>query len=510
MGEGFNYQPEEGREINFKVKLSIEKEENAHQSLTLRSFFRQFLPDDVPKEYYDFLRGNITRDELFGLYQPEAIEAQKDAYKAELGKVPAELVDEKVRSALGNYKDKWVLVGGPPCQAYSLVGRSRNQGINPDDERVYLYREYYRLLAVHNPAVFIMENVKGLLSARVEKRKIFDQILIDLSDPVAAYEKLHGNQSVTFQCPGYRIFSLVRKPRYPSRTDGFDEPPLPENHRDFIIQAEKYGIPQTRHRVILLGIRKDIDTEIEPEILEEEEPVPISRILKDLPMLRSGLSRKDSAESWVNAVKQFDDRNLNHSNNNGLKEKLQHTIANLCEPGGDRGNEFIRYPVDVGYQKNWYLDKRLDGVCNHTTRGHIAADLHRYLFASCFAQVNNRSPKLEDFPLELLPNHKNINQNNRSNTKFADRFRVQLWDEPAKTITSHISKDGHYFIHPDSSQCRSFTVREAARIQTFPDNYFFCGGRTAQYVQVGNAVPPLLSYKISQIVAGIFKRILMT
>ena len=119
-------------------------------------------------------------------------------------------------------------------------------------------------------------------------------------------------------------------------------------------------------------------------------------------------------------------------------------------------------------------------------RSHIIEDLYRYLFVACFARVKGRSPKLSDFPLTLLPKHENVGKGVEEN-KFADRFRTQLYGEPSKTVTSHISKDGHYFIHPDSGQCRSLTVREAARIQTFPDNYYFCGSRTQQFHQVGNA-----------------------
>ena len=161
-----------------------------------------------------------------------------------------------------------------------------------------------------------------------------------------------------------------------------------------------------------------------------------------------------------------------------------------------RGKPFIRrtrkFPT-AHPMKPWYEDERLPGFTNHMSRGHKPEDLARYFFCSSYAlQKGGASAKASDFPESLTPNHKNWNSG-----IFVDRFKVQVSNRCASTVTSHISKDGHYYIHHDPAQCRSLTVREAARLQTFPDNYFFEGYQTAQYVQVGNAVPPYLANHIA-------------
>ena len=499
LGEGFSSIGWRDGNPFFRIGLSVEKESFAHRTLRLRSFVRQFPYDEIPEEYFQILREGKPPETLFSLskFSKQARAAENEAYHATLRNdvdFNAEL-DVRIRSALKGNED-WVLIGGPPCQAYSVAGRSRNKGVKdyvPEkDDRHFLYQEYLRIIGVHRPAVFVMENVKGLLSSKVHGNAVFKQILQDLRNPLNG----HGCR--------YLIFSLSSKP------NSFNENGDPVfDDKDFVIKSELYGIPQSRHRVILLGIREDIyQSCTSPPILKEEKKVSLYKILT-LPKLRSGLSRGNyDGNDWLQAVKKFPANKLRQeiedlSGHKTIK-KISDTLNNLRIPSCDMGGDFVsKIPaaIKADHLKSWYEDQRIQGTFNHSARTHMQSDLHRYLYVSSFAKSKRRSPKMADFPELLKPEHKN-----RDSGHFTDRFRVQLTGKPATTVTCHISKDGHYFIHPDPSQCRSLTVREAARIQTFPDNYFFCGNRTQQYIQVGNAVPPLLANKIASIVKKILTK----
>jgi DNA (cytosine-5)-methyltransferase 1 len=235
--------------------------------------------------------------------------------------------------------------------------------------------------------------------------------------------------------------------------------------------------------------------------LTETENIAVEKIISGLPAVRSGLSREeDGSDIWVERILQILSRPFMNGKPEDLDgavgKKLKDAVRSIRSSSLSRGGEFIKCKPLVDYRPDWFLDPRLGGVCYHMTRVHISDDLHRYLFAACYASEKGRSPILRDFPEELFPKHKNAKKSAKDGG-FDDRFHVQLADRPATTVTSHLAKDGHYFIHPDPSQCRSMTVREVARIQTFPDNYAFTGSRSAQYIQVGNAVPPLLAHQIA-------------
>jgi DNA (cytosine-5)-methyltransferase 1 len=502
LGEGFSACTDARRRHPFKIALSIEKDPVAHQTLLLRSFYRQFAKDQVPGGYYHRLRGDISSADLFGAHPHQAAAARDEAWNATLGDAadprfaPLDEVRRRIRRALRRFPDgpdRWVLIGGPPCQAYSLVGRSRNKGIAgyrlEDDPRARLYLEYLQIIGDFWPAVFVMENVRGLLSAKFDGQPVIDRILQDLQDPAAALQ--HNAR---------RPRSGQRRRRYvlrPLSRDG-----LFESGGDFLLRSERYGIPQARHRVIIVGIRDDIGRQL--QMLDVENGPTAETMLRDVPRVRSGLSKEpDSPGAWRHAVVATKNCGLPSD----LRRKLIEVLGSCSLPFvEERGREFVDGDPCIQYHREWFVDANLGGFCNHRSRAHIRGDIHRYCFAALFADVHGRSPDLSEFPRVLLPNHENAVAAMGGSVHFADRFRVQVRNRHSTTITSHISKDGHYYSHYDPRQCRSLTVREAARLQTFPDNYFFEGPRTAQYTQVGNAVPPLLALQIAQRVAALFGR----
>lgn len=500
--EGFAAYRDRGRRV-MSPALSIEMDAAAHRTLQLRAFFRKFADGKAPQDYYDYLAGELTLDELYARHEIEAEQAKREAWCAELGKNKIAEVRDRIGQALGGKDDDpWVLLGGPPCQPFSLAGRSRNApGTNTKysdgkDTRHELYTEYLQIIADFWPAVFVMENVRGMLSAKHNGEPMFERIRGDLRDPAAVVgnkRRRNGRRHT------YTLHAIG--PR-----DGlFDDAPKPS---DYIIQCERHGIPQARHRLILLGVRDDIDAA--PGRLETQPEVPARRVLDKLPRLRSGLTpgRDDAPNAWHNhllAAETAGWLSALDRTDPGTAAAVRDTAYRLSIPAADRGGAYLNRPATPDYRPDWYTDPKLPGVCNHEARGHMPSDLHRYLFAACFAKVHEKSPKLDDFPAALLPNHRNADAASKLG-KFLDRFRVQLAGRPATTVVSHIAKDGHYFIHPDPTQCRALTVREAARLQTFPDNYRFTGNRTQQYHQVGNAVPPLLAYQIAGIVHDLLKR----
>lgn len=476
LNEGFSRVGEEAGTPVFETIGSFEMDATACATLRVRHTYHHLLrsAEGVPEAYYEFIRGQRTLSEFVDAPEIAAAYAAAESavHEIELGKDRVEsdaLISAALRGA-GALDSDWVLVGGPPCQAYSLVGRSRrrNDVAFEDDHKHFLYREYLHILNTFEPPVFVMENVKGLLSSTNRGTRMFDLIRADLESA--------GSR-------GYDLFSFV-----------VSGEPGTFGANDFIIRSEDFGVPQKRHRVILLGVRRGfLGRGQRPGRLARQSPVSVHRALGHLPAIRSGVSpaRVDSLDAWreVRAT---------------ARERAR-VEGSRADRATSRGSAFVRPTTTrpAGDFEHWAGDDRIGGFIQHESRTHMISDLLRYYFAAHLAQSAGRSPKLGDFPAELLPNHANVTAEVRP---FEDRFRVQVATEPSTTVTSHIAKDGHYYIHYDPEQMRSLTVREAARLQSFPDNYYFSGTRTQQYHQVGNAVPPLLAFQLAGVVASLFSR----
>jgi DNA (cytosine-5)-methyltransferase 1 len=237
--------------------------------------------------------------------------------------------------------------------------------------------------------------------------------------------------------------------------------PIRSKLSDLILDSASFEIPQRRKRIFFIGFRKDLIkkrpdlSNLFQRIIDRASDVvlTVNDAIGDLPRLKPG----EGSDQWYGS-----------------------------------------YPASASltkYQKE--MRSNSEGVVNHKARKHMASDLERYKFFIEHHKNGDRRATLIDLRNErpdLMPAHKESN-----NDKFIDRFRVQWHTGPSSTIMSHISKDGHYYIHPDISQCRSFTVREAARCQSFTDDFIFAGPRTEQFKQVGNAVPPRLARVIATV-----------
>ncbi len=485
LGDGFEaYARGQGTHGAFTVSLSAEMDRHAVQTLRTRAFYRSFSASEVPGSYYSYVAGRRDvpwTDETRDVW----LRAGERACQLKLGEPEDDRVlDARIgQIAADARRDEipWVLIGGPPCQAFSLVGRARNRGIKEydpkNDDRHYLYQHYLKIISRHRPAAFVLENVKGMLTSEIEGHNLFTEIFESLHQP--------GGKGG----PRYRIVPLVRPE---GQVDRELQP------RDFIVRSEELGLPQTRHRIVLIGILESLGRDI-AQITKSGMTPSVQDMIGSLPEIRSGATDTD-IPSW----KKFAPRllaecaKLAKEVDGNTAQRLKH-VAAMTDIGedlgiGERWMPKSYLPKLPAHLDDFIRDPRLHGVIHHQARSHMRSDLLRYAFAAAFAQVHGRSPRgAQEFPEELHPAHKSWGRSDR----FVDRFKVQRAGAPSSTITSHLAKDGHYFIHYDPAQVRSLTVREAARLQTFPDNYIFEGPAGAQRRQVGNAVPPWLGYQIA-------------
>ncbi|MBB3907323.1 DNA cytosine methyltransferase [Anoxybacteroides rupiense] len=429
LSEGFH---EEG----YKIVAQIEKEKWACETLKTRSIYHFLNKNNDLELYFEFLRKsfsykNLDQDRMiiFEKYPELKEKIDYEILNRKFGN-PAndreatsssDIIREIHESLKYNTATRVdLIIGGPPCQVYSVIGRSRLKEAAIRDSRNYLFYYYLNIVKEFHPKAFVFENVPGILTAK--NGRIFSVIQEE------------------FDNIGYTILS------------GND----PE-HKNNIIDFSDYGVFQRRKRVILFGFRKELNYHY-PDF---------SRF----------------AEHWDE------------------EKSTKNAISDLFPllPGEGEDLKLIEYPqsgiVLSEYQKK--MRENSVGIINHKARTIQERDREIYKMAI------ERSNRGEQLKYNELPDNLKTHQNE---TSFLDRFKVHNWNDIPHTIVAHIAKDGHYNIHPDIEQARSLTVREAARIQGFPDNYKFEGPRTAQFVQVGNAVPPIMS----KVIAKALKHVLVS
>lgn len=441
-----------------EIECAIDAEPSAVQTYAVNKFARSIGGKAI--DFVSFRSGRYDLSEKF-LEHPGWKDLSRRVHNLRLSPStePSMFLDN-------NTSEPRVLVGGPPCQAYSLVGRAKNKGsagyIPSEDGRHFLYRQYLDFVKKARPEVFIFENVKGMASASVDGLNIFRAVLNDLAHPLGSNNKTSLS---------YNIVALSSDKALIFKPDEI----VDASPKEFILRCEEFGIPQARHRIILLGIRSDLDPKFDHVLKEKIKTV--EQAIGTRPTLRSYYSKDDVKAKWIAQAKSDFSRFQSVAKKIGAQD-----LVEIFESYGDSSIHFSD-PFSVP---------------NHNARRHMASDISRYrLLAACAGSKFLPNCELLD-AFGLTPRHSNWAQK----SKFVDRFTVQKRDAVSKTVVSHIAKDGHYYIHYDPLQSRSLSVREAADLQTFPDDFVFCGHVTQQYTQVGNAVPPRLAQMIGDVVKG--------
>ena len=386
----------------FNPIAHVEIDSNACKTLETRLVFHKLKEENNLDFYYDYLLEKLSREKFISKFGNSEI--SNSVINTAIGGSDNKNIFNKINTLVNNQEIDLV-VGGPPCQAYSLIGRARDKDGMKNDSRNYLYKEYAKFLKEYNPKVFVFENVLGLITANEGK--------------------FFKNMKSYFKRVGYEL--------------------------DYSIEiSSDYGVLQKRKRIILIGWRKDVDFEF-PKLKKITNNWTVANLLSDLKKLKPG-----------------------------------------------EQNNITKYNTSTtDYLSSFELRNGVDFVTQHIARPHNKRDLEIYKRAIRKWEKGQRL-KYSDLP-EHLSTHKN-------KTSFLDRYKVVDAYGLSHTMVAHISKDGHHYIYPDKKQIRSLSVREAARIQSFPDNFFFEGGRTAAFKQIGNAVPPLMASEIAFSIKGKLKR----
>jgi len=407
-------------QAGFNIIGSIEKEKWACESQKTRHIYHHLKEENSIEDYWNYCRETLStddisknREKIYKKFSGLKEEIEHIVWNAAFGNTDdndnnfssSEIIDILEKSSSFHRKSIDFIIGGPPCQAYSFIGRSRMGSQARKDKRNYLFKYYFNIVKHFQPTFFLFENVPGILSA--DNGSIFNLIQEDFS-------KI-----------GYDLKTGVHK-----------------DIKKNVHNASNYGIPQNRKRFIFLGVRSNVELKY-PEFpyVNNIKQLTTLNTISDLPFLKAG-----------------------DGNDHGLVPYLKN--SGLSE-----------------YQSR--MRQNSHGVMNHKAR-----PINKWYDREIYRLAIKKSMKNEWLNYYELPKRLKTHRNEHN---FPDRFRVHPWNKLPHTIVAHISKDGHYNIHPDLNQLRSLTVREAARIQSFPDDFKFEGCKTSQYEQVGNAVPPLMA-----------------